>query len=450
MEKINSSTRLTSGYIRVYIRCMVTEFYNLKFNTAPSTVLHIDINSAFATIEQQYNPSLRYKPVAVVTREGPSGCILAASIEAKRLGVKGGMRMFEVKHICPQLITLTPSPDLYRKVHKQLKNLLLDYTAKVIPKSIDEFVLHMENYPYIKKHSMFDLADEIKFRINAEIGEYITTSIGIAPNRFLAKTGAGLIKPNGLNEINQYNHKEIFSKMKLKDLCGISRGNSAMLERVGIMNVTDFYNASFFKLRSAFQSIAAYYWYLKLRGWEIDDFETHRGSFSHSYMLNKPISTEMEIGRLLQKLVEKVAFKMRQEGYKARGVFVNIKYEKLNTPIDNLNLKSRSHWGKQHLYWGDAHTGMKEIFDSIDLYHAAKQILDARPLKMPIRQIVIGTFFVTKNEGLQLEFFDDVLKKDNYMKSIDSINEKFGKFTVKPAQMLATENLAPDAIAFGR
>lgn len=428
---------------------MVTEFYNLEFNKAESTVLHIDINSAFATIEQQYNPALRYKPVAVVSREGPTGCILAASVNAKRLGIKGGMRLFEVKHICPQLITITPRPNLYRKVHHQLKMLLLDYTARVIPKSIDEFVLHMENYPYLKK-GMFNLADEIKFRINAEIGEYITVSIGIAPNRFLAKTGAGLIKPNGLSEINYQNHREIFSKLKLTDLCGINRGNAERLESVGITNVSDFYQADFFKLKSAFKSIGAYNWYLRLRGYEIDDFETHRGSFSHSYMLPAPISTEMEIGRLLQKLVEKVGTKMRKEGYKARGVYVNIKYEKLKEPVAIERLTMKSHWGKQHLYWGDAQFGAKEIFDSIDLYKVAKEIIDRRPLKLPIRQIVIGTFHVTHTNDLQLDLFEDEIKKENLMHAVDTINDRWGKFTLKPAQMLASENLAPDAIAFGR
>ncbi len=426
---------------------MITEFYNLDFNTAPSTVLHIDINSCFATIEQQYNPELRYKPVVVVSRGGPSGCILAASVEAKRLGIKGGMRMREVKFICPNLIAVTPTPNRYREVHKKLKNLLLDYTARVIPKSIDEFVLHMENYPYLKK-GMFKMADEIKFRINAEIGEWITVSIGIAPNRFLAKTAAGLIKPNGLAEINEANHKEIFSKLKLKDLCGINRGNAKRLNDVGINNVLDFYNADFFKLQSAFKSIAAYYWFLRLRGYEIDDYETDRTTFSHSYVLPNAINSETEIRKLLQKLVEKVAMRMRREGYKARGVFVNVKYE---TPRNQTGPISHgwSHKDK-YSYWGDARTGMKEIFDSIDLYKTAKEIIDTRPFKVPIRQIAVGTYYVTQTDDLQLDLFDDVMKKENLMKAVDTINDRWGSFKIKPAQMLFSESLAPDSIAFGR
>lgn len=110
----------------------------------------------------------------------------------------------------------------------------------------------------------------------------------------------------------------------------------------------------------------------------------------------------------------------------------------------------KSHWGKQHLYWGDAQFGAKEIFDSIDLYKVAKEIIDRRPLKLPIRQIVIGTFHVTHTNDLQLDLFEDEIKKENLMHAVDTINDRWGKFTLKPAQMLASENLAPDAIAFGR
>ncbi|MBU1133155.1 DNA polymerase IV, partial [Patescibacteria group bacterium] len=141
----------------------------LPFNPKPSTIMHVDINSCFATIEQQANPSLRGKPVAVAAFDSPSGCILASSIEAKKLGIKTGFRVKEGKLICPDLIVLEPDPPKYRDVHLKLRNLLRTYTENVIPKSIDEFVLNLEGYPAYKK-GMFSVGKEIKKRIKNEVG----------------------------------------------------------------------------------------------------------------------------------------------------------------------------------------------------------------------------------------------------------------------------------------
>ena len=118
----------------------------LDFNSKPSTVMHIDLNSCFATIEQQANPLLRGRPIAVAAYTTPSGCIVAPSIEAKKFGIKVGMRVREGKLLCPGLIILSPDPEKYRNVHIALRKILSDYTNNFFPKSIDEFVLNLEGY----------------------------------------------------------------------------------------------------------------------------------------------------------------------------------------------------------------------------------------------------------------------------------------------------------------
>jgi len=124
----------------------------MDFNPAPSSVMHIDLNSAFASIEQQANPFFRGKPLVVAAYDSPGGCILASSIEAKRLDIKTGMRVKEAKNIFPRTIVLEPDPDKYRFVHKSLKKLLSRYTNELYPKSIDEFVLHFDNFPDRQKN----------------------------------------------------------------------------------------------------------------------------------------------------------------------------------------------------------------------------------------------------------------------------------------------------------
>jgi len=237
----------------------------LKFNPKESTMMHIDLNSCFATIEQQANVNLRGKPIAVAAYNSPKGCIVAPSIEAKQYGVKVGMRVMDGKSLCPNLQVLEPDPWKYRNVHLQLRKLFEKYTNDVVPKSIDEFVLNLEGYPAYKR-GMVTVGQEMKSRIKAEIGDWLTVNVGIAPNRFLAKTAAGLHKPDGLDEINIYNFEDTYKHLELEDLCGISRNNAVRLNRVGIFTVEEMYKAELWQLKSAFESINGYYWYVRLRG----------------------------------------------------------------------------------------------------------------------------------------------------------------------------------------
>ena len=253
---------------------------NLPFNPKSSTIMHLDLNSCFATIEQQANPLLRGKPIAVAAYSTPSGCILAPSIEAKKLGIKVGMRVKEGKLLCPQLQVLSPDPWKYRNIHLQLRDLISEYTADFSPKSIDEFVLNFEGYPSFNL-GLKKVALEIKRKIKSQIGDWLTISVGIGPNRFLAKLASNLKKPDGLEEINCHNYQQVYSGLNLADLNGIKNANVIRLNNAGIFTVTDFYNSSIDKLKSAFHSILGYYWYLRLHGWEIDDVSSDRKSFGN-------------------------------------------------------------------------------------------------------------------------------------------------------------------------
>src|SRR3989304_280755 len=258
--------------------CRMDRHTNLKCNPKPPTLMLIDINSCFATIEQQANPQLRGRPVAVAAYDTPSGCILAASYEAKKLGVKTGMRVREGKLLAPDLTVLTPDPQKYRDVHLKLRTVLNKFSDAVVPKSIDEFIVNLEGCPSFKK-GMRNVASEIKELIKKNVGDWITVSIGIGPNIFLAKTAAGLKKPDGLEEIKINNFESVYSVLEITGLHGIKRANAARLATQNIYTVMDFYKASSATLERAFGSITGYYWYLRLRGWEIDDVAWGRRSY---------------------------------------------------------------------------------------------------------------------------------------------------------------------------
>src|SRR3972149_2500721 len=298
----------------------------LSFTPAAPAIMHIDLNSCFARIEQQANPHLRGKPIAVAAYTTPSGCILAASVEAKKLGIKTGMRVKDGKLLCKDLIVLPPDPWKYRNVHLALRQLLSEYTPHITPKSIDEFVLGLKGCPSLSAGDMKHIAREIKERIKEEIGDWLMVSVGIAPNRFLAKLASNLHKPDGLDEINKDNFLNCFLKLRLVDLPYIKARNEIRLNGTGIYSVIDFYNAPLWKLKAAFHSIGSYYWYLRLHGYEIDDVAFARRSYGNSYALPKPFSELSDLSPIISKLTEKMSFRLRRAGYMASGVHLAVIY----------------------------------------------------------------------------------------------------------------------------
>jgi len=395
----------------------------MEFNNAPGTVMHVDFNSCFASIEQQANPLLRGKPVVVAAFATDKGCILAASVEAKRLGIKTGFRVIDGKKICPGLIVLSPDPWKYRNVHLKLRNLISGYTNNFTPKSIDEFVLNMDGYPRLRETDMKGIALEIKQRIKKEIGEWLTVSVGIAPNRYLAKIAAGLHKPDGLDEINRQNFLEIYSKLKLTDLTGIKQRNAARLNSLGIYSVLDFYNAPVWKLKAAFHSITGLYWHTRLTGYEVDDIEFGRRSFGNSVAIGKNLSKIEEMFPILSRLTEKMCSRLRTAGYRAHGVHLAIVY-------------------KNGLWW---HKGRL----TKDIYKGAfRLLLEANP-SSPVLNLAVSCYGLSRNDSLQLNIFENVEKREDLEKSIDKLNQRWGDFTVSRARSMGGAKMVMDRIAFG-
>lgn len=399
----------------------------LAFNGAKPTKMHIDFNSCFASIEQQANPLLRGKPIAVAAYATPSGCILAPSIEAKRYGVKVGMRVREGKDLCPPLLVMTPDPWKYRQVHLKLRRLVSQYTSKFAPKSIDEFILDLEGFPAYRR-GMKVVAGEIKQRIKEEIGDWLQVSVGISTNRFLAKTAAGLKKPDGLEQVDISNFEQVYQKLKLMDLCGINTRLQSRLYRAQIYSVTDFAKADLQTLRIAFQSVNSYYWYLRLRGWEIDDFEVTRKSFGNSYALPRPLMGDKELIPIIARLVIKASSRMRRAGFKARGVALGLIY--------------------QDSFWHQSRKTAQELFDFRDILREIEKLLVISPT-LPVKNISVTCFELSKDNSDQLVLFDDILKRRKLVKSIDRINHRWGEMTIATANTLQSEFKVPDRIGFG-
>jgi len=398
---------------------------NLPFNPKPASILHLDINSCFATIEQQANPLLRHRPIAVAAYNQPSCCIIAPSIEAKRLGIKVGTRVEQAKAICPNITILEPDPDKYRFIHHQLKNLLDSYATLVTPKSIDEFALDFSDQPSI---DLPKISLEIKQRIK-QIGEYITVSIGLGPSRFLAKTAAGLHKPDGLDQITIHNFYSIYNQLKLTDLNGINLKNQARLNLVGIYSVLDFYNASYHHLFSAFRSVLAQYWFTRLRGYEVDDRQFDRKSFGHSYVLPQPLTKDKTLP-IIQKLTHKAALRLRRAGFQTQSLSLGFLYA-------------------DHTSWHQQHRLPQPLFNTSRIFKQLLHLSSSSPNK-PIKTIFISLQSLVSQDYHQLSLFQDSLKDHRLTHATDLINHGWGDFTITPARMLTASQAAPDRIAFGQ
>jgi DNA polymerase IV len=184
--------------------------------------MHVDLNSCFATIEQQANPLLRGKPIVVAAYNSPNGCVVVPSIEAKRFGIKTGMTVRDARLLYPAVIVRTPDPPKYRAVHVQFRKIFIDYSPAVTPKSIDEAVIDFTDTYALYNRTLPDIGREIKRRFRSEIGEWMVCSIGISTNRFLAKLAASLQKPDGLTVIDHTNVLSVYERVSLLDLNGIN------------------------------------------------------------------------------------------------------------------------------------------------------------------------------------------------------------------------------------
>lgn len=396
----------------------------MEFNGNLPRIIHLDINSCFATIEQQANPKLRNRPIAVAAYITNSGCILAASVDAKKLGIKTGMRVGDAKQIYPRLAVLTPDPPKYRFIHKKILKILSDYSRSVTPKSIDEFVFELDS-----KVIPCNAAKEIKERIKKEVGEYITVSIGISTNRYLAKIASNLKKPDGLVEINKNNFYEVFRKLKLIDLTGIKKGNQARLKLYNINTVTDFYEAPIWRLRLAFGGIGGLYWHQRLHGFEVDKFKSIRKTYGNSYA-PPPNKAHLKL-EILSKLCEKTGFRLRGAGLFAGGIHLSISY-------------------RDGTFW---HKGVKTkeiIFDNIGIYKEALNLLKQSPSTELPRVIAVNVYNLQKNKNLQLSIFEDINKKKELVTAIDKINKKWGLYTMHSARMTNDPTVVQDRISFGQ
>lgn len=392
-------------------------------------IMHVDMNSYFATVEQQANPLLRGKPVGVCAYLSPKGCIIAASQEAKKFGVRTGMRVSEAKKICPQIILLENDPDKYRFISRQIFSVLKKISDDVEVYSIDEAFIDLTGLA--KDFNVAQtIAKKIKQTIRDEIGGYLTCSIGISHTRWLAKFASEENKPDGLTIITQQDLANIFKDRPLQHAWGIGRALECRLQLLGIENLYQLQHSSPSFLQTNLGWYGYYLW-CHLNGIEVEGVDAQRNqlpkSIGHSYCLPKITNDKDYLMRIMSKLTWQAASRMRS---------LNLQTGKISCGYHNVAGQTLFRSWKLPRY----------LYDSVDIIKQAL-LLFTQPIISKINFLAVSLNDLVFRSG-QLSFFTDEIKKSNLNKAIDTVNNKFGKFTLFPGSLINFREFPPDRIGF--
>lgn len=408
-----------------------------EYNTAQPLIMHIDLNSCFATVEQQARVRLRGRPVAVVNRRTDMTMIVTASYEAKAAGVQLGMRLRDAKILCPGLVGVESDPPKYRFVYHKLLDIMNDYSAHVKMKSIDEGVIDFSQAPKsIVDRGLENIGMEIKQRLKDEIGVAMRCNVGIATNRFLAKTAASLHKPDGMDVITADNLREVLGTLKLTDLTGIANRNEHRLNSVGIMTPLQFLDADPKVLHEmVFKSINGDQWHQRLRGWEVDDVETTVKRVGRQYVLDGFNLSFDEILDRLHHLCESVGMRMRKQGLSARGIYVGTR---------TFNMTG----DKRRNYWHASHVSQTPFFSNETIYNLARKLFINAPPN--IRDINVHCYLLEREESPQMSLFnDEIARERSVTNAVDDINQRYGEHTIHAASTTNTGPFVKTKIPFG-
>jgi DNA polymerase-4 len=410
-------------------------------------IFHIDMNSYFASCEQQANPFLRGKPIGICEHLG--GIIIAPSVEAKKLGIKTACPVWQAKKICPKIILLHTDPEKYRNTTARFLQIFSSYTEKIEKYSIDEAFLDMtDDFKNLENpwQQAEVVAREIKLKMKKYVGEWIRCSIGIASSKLIAKIASELQKPDGLTIIPPEKVETLYQRLKLTDIPGIASRTEKNLNLLGIKTLRNLRDYPQSKLVAHF-GIMGYHLHKigQLQGsWYEDAFGQEEGkdapikSMGHSYTLPNSTSESKLALQVLYKLSEMVGKRLRESGLCGNVVHF------ITSSADG-NYFSRQH--KINYFTEDGREIFMEasrIFNSAQGNHTFKSQLP-KTFRL-IGVTVSGLKLSDKQESL----FEADRRKSMLIKFLDKINDKYGDFTIARIPAWQAGSLIRDSIGFGR
>lgn len=394
--------------------------------------LFLDMNAFFASVEQQLRPELRGKPVAVVPMLAETTCCIAASYEAKRYGIKTGTLVQDARLLCPGLELVEARPREYIRVHHQI----LQAVDSVLPVeavlSIDELVCKLMGREKEPENAL-QLGRQVKEAIYQRVGEQLRCSVGLGPNRFLAKVAAEMHKPDGLTLLQPSDLPHRLYSLQLRDLPGIGPGMERRLFKHGVTTVEGLYQLSALQLAQVWGSrVHGLSWWHRLRGADLPEAPTRRRSLSHSHVLPPVFRSEAGARAVLTRLVHRAAARLRHEGYWAGSLTLFVRF---------LDDGEKRKW--------DAHIRLQPSQDTLTLLRVALGLWQQKPAGIPFKVgIALGS--LTPELELSWPLFESEQKLVRLAQAMDKANSRYGPQALYFAGMHRTEQSAVTRIAFNR
>lgn len=372
------------------------------------SILHVDMDAFYAAVEQRDDPALRGRPVIVGGTPDGRGVVMAASYEARRFGIRSAMPTATALRLCPHVEVVPGHFARYREASRQVFALLDEFSPLVEPLSIDEAFLDLTG-----TEQLFGPAEtaarKIRERIRSETG--LTASVGIAPNKFLAKVASDFCKPDGLLFVPADGIRAFLDPLPVERLWGVGTATMRHFTRLGVTTVGDVRALSLDRLTQAFGSAGTHFYQLS-RG--LDDRpvlpDREAKSISHEVTFARDVADREHLRSVLLRQVEDVAYRLRRLDLYAGSVGVKIRYPSFVTITRGATLPSPTHI--TDTLW----RGVAGLFEA----WCADQT-------SPVRLIGASAAHLTGPDGRQLSLFEDAESRQRQVDAAaDAIRERFG------------------------
>ncbi len=303
-----------------------------------ASILHVDLDAFYASVEQLENPKLRNSPV-VVGGIGTRGVVCAASYEARKFGVRSAMPTAQARKLCPQGTFLVPRMGLYGEFSQRVMAILRDTTPLVEQLSVDEAFLDVASV-----HRLLGDPEEVgahlRERVLSEIG--LSLSVGIATTKFLAKVASDQAKPNGLLVVHAGGELAFLHPLPIRVLWGVGPKNAEKLQRIGVKTVGDVARVGIAPLVAAVGKAVGTHLFDLANNRDPRPIVTDREakSIGHEETFGEDIRTRPEIERELFRLIDSVGSRIRKAGLSARTVTLKARYSDFQTVTRSHTLDS--------------------------------------------------------------------------------------------------------------
>lgn len=376
-------------------------------------IVHVDMDAFYAAIEQLDNPELRGRPVIVGGEAEGRGVVSTASYEARKFGVHSAMPAAQARRLCPQGIFLRPRFARYEEVSQQIREILYRYTPLVEPLSLDEAFLDLTGTEKLLGPAE-EVAREIKQKIFQETG--LACSVGVAPNKFLAKLASDLAKPDGFLVVREGEEFRFLRDLPIERLWGVGEATARRLRGLGISTIGELQALPLEELLARFGRLGGSFYELA-RGIDRSPVVPDRSarSLSQERTFPEDISDRVELKRVLFKLSEEVGQRLRGERLKGRTVQLKVRFADFSTITRATTL--------------DRPTAMSER-----IFEEAERLFTERvELKQGVRLLGVQVSGLIGEAEEQLPLFQDEreARSAELERLIDELRARFGEEVLK-------------------